>query len=237
MLELVTVATTNDRICSVPMVLPILFAGPTLYRAQAIATVPIAEYRLEHPVVRGSVARVATGTPGCMVIVDGLFHESLAVGHAEIRDAMTAGWKVWGLSSMGAIRAREMSSLGMRGYGRVYRRFTGDGDFRDDEVALLHAPESPYRELSEPMVHIRAALDDVVGDGRLSASARDAVLAPLLESWYGDRTLARLRELVAGVAPSASEWIADWMATFDRYREKALDLIQFMDERPWASGL
>ncbi|WP_425300876.1 TfuA-like protein, partial [Nocardia wallacei] len=33
----------------------------------------------------------------------------------EIREALEAGWSVWGLSSMGAIRAAEMRLLGMRG--------------------------------------------------------------------------------------------------------------------------
>jgi hypothetical protein len=222
------------------MALPILFAGPTLHRARAIATapVPIDEYLLEAPVVRGSVARIAGAhPPGCMVIVDGLFHESLAVGHAEIRDAMTAGWRIWGLSSMGAIRAREMSALGMHGYGRVHELYARDGDFRDDEVALLHEGDPPYRELSEPLVHIRAALDDVVGDGRLDAGARDAVLATLTRSWYGERTLAWLRELVVREAPTAAAWVAGWLADFDRYRWKAIDLLRFMDERPWRSVL
>ena len=38
---------------------------------------------------------------------------------------------------MGAIRAREMAHLGMRGFGRVFERFVAEDDFQDDEVALL----------------------------------------------------------------------------------------------------
>ena len=97
------------------------------------------------PVRRLDVAKLTATErrPGTLVIVDGLFHDTLAVGHAEIREAMRRGWRVWGLSSMGAIRAREMAPLGMKGFGRVFERFEAEADFQDDEVALLHEPRPP----------------------------------------------------------------------------------------------
>src|SRR2546423_1317132 len=105
----------------------VLFVGPTMAtspRARALAKGCV----VRRPVRRGDVARLVASRkkPGTMAIVDGVFHDSLAVGHAEIRDALARGWAVWGLSSMGAIRAREMSHVGMRGFGRVYARFAAE---------------------------------------------------------------------------------------------------------------
>jgi hypothetical protein len=138
-----------------------LFAGPTLARSPH-ARVLVRGVSVRSPVKRGDVERLveaypaSRGRPGVIVLADGLFHDTLAVGHAELRAALRAGWRLWGLSSMGAIRAHEMAPLGMRGFGRVYERFQAEPDFQDDEVALLHGPAPEYRTLSEPLVHLRA---------------------------------------------------------------------------------
>src|SRR5579859_7788998 len=118
-----------------------LFVGPTMAaseRARRLAR----RLRVRRPIKRAEVERLASRRqrPGVLAIVDGLFHDTLSVGHAEIREAIRNGWQAWGLSSMGAIRAREMSSLGMHGFGQVYARFEQEADFQDDEVALLHEP-------------------------------------------------------------------------------------------------
>ena len=60
---------------------------------------------------------------GNIVIVDGIFQQVIAVGHAEIREALEKGIDILGMSSMGAIRAYEMRDLGMKGYGKVYDWF------------------------------------------------------------------------------------------------------------------
>ena len=79
---------------------------------------------------------------------------------------------MWGLSSMGAIRAREMAHLGMRGYGSVYAPFATEGDFQDDEVALLHEPNAPYRPVSEPLVHLREAVAHLASERSSPAPTR-----------------------------------------------------------------
>src|SRR5262249_26845133 len=178
-----------------------------------------------------AIARIVkeNGSPGTIVVVDGLFHTDLAVGHAELRAALRGGWTVWGVASMGAIRAREMSALGMKGYGEVYELYCRDGvDFRDDEVALLHGAAPEYAELSEPLVHMRAALAALVARGAVAEAVRAPVLAELEGMWFGDRTLpwlaSRLRELVPAIGPEVDAALAG----FDRYRIKSLDLIRFV---------
>src|SRR5579862_9150728 len=110
----------------------ILFAGPSLYPAGRMLTVPPGVQVLP-PAQRGDIAALCrTSVPGVCVLADGLFHQCAAVGHAELRMALQSGWAVWGLASMGAIRAYEMRAMGVRGFGRVYEMFQSDGDFQDD---------------------------------------------------------------------------------------------------------
>jgi len=192
------------------------------------------------PARRGDVAAlVARFTPRTLVLVDGVFHQVLAVGHVELRDAIAAGWTVWGLSSMGAIRAREMQHMGMRGFGEVFSRFCEPGDFRDDEVTLLHTPGPEYRELSEPMVHLRVALDDLSARGAISSAQARDIRDHLLGRYFGDRTLALfarlLREHGAEIEPDDRPGEVSWPG-FDRYRIKCHDLIRFIDEVIDASG-
>jgi hypothetical protein len=216
----------------------VMFVGPTLAgssQARALAK----GHRLRRPIRRHDVDELVAAQrktrkkPGVIVIVDGVFHDTLAVGHAEIREALAAGWRVWGLSSMGAIRAREMAHLGMRGFGSVYERFCGEGDFQDDEVALLHEPGAPYRAVSEPLVHLRAAIEHLVAREIVSADDARGVVGDLKARWYGERTVARAKSALkkcAGVEGGAVE--REWRE-FDRFRWKTLDLVRFLTERPF----
>jgi hypothetical protein len=192
---------------------------------------PIGGIEVRLPVKRGDVPMIVkeNQTPGTLVVVDGLFHYEMAVGHAELRTAMRRGWTVWGLSSMGAIRAREMSTLGVRGFGKVYDLFCQENvDFRDDEVTLLHDVAPTYAELSEPLAHIRVGLADLAARGVIDEGIRARMIEELEGMWFGDRTLPgvfnRLRELVPGIEGELREFIAG----FDRYRIKSLDLIRFL---------
>ncbi len=182
------------------------------------------------PVERGDVARlVEESEPGTVVVVDGRFHDALAVGHLELREALARGWNVWGVSSMGAIRAYEMRDLGMRGFGQVYRAFFEHDDFQDDEVALLHNPEPPYQPLSEPMVHLRAAVEVMRRRSLLTPASAHRVVRALKERWYGERTVSLLTHLARAEArPAAHSGIEDLLRAFDRFRVKTHDLVGFL---------
>jgi hypothetical protein len=149
-----------------------------------------------------------------------------------LRAAIEAGWQVWGLSSMGAIRAAEMRSLGMRGFGAVYQRFVDDPRFRDDEVALLHEPSPPYRTFSEPLVHVRAGLEALGREG-LAAADAERILAALYPLWFGDRTAARIHQAAAAVIGDGAA--TAWLARFDEFQRKSQDLAGFL-EGPGGAG-
>jgi hypothetical protein len=215
----------------------VMFVGPTL-ASSATARKLARAFDLRRPVRRDDIAKLTEGKrkPGTVVIVDGVFHDTLAVGHAEIREALARGWSVWGLSSMGAIRAREMAHLGMRGFGQVYERFNAADDFQDDEVALLHEPAAPYRSVSEPLVHLRAAIAHLVALEIIAARDALAVVADLKSRWYGERTVTRAAHALKACPRVDGGAVDAELRAFDRFRLKTIDLVQFLEERPFMAN-
>jgi hypothetical protein len=134
---------------------------------------------------------------------------------------------------MGAIRAREMAPLGMRGFGRVFERFAAEGDFQDDEVALLHEADAPFRPVSEPLVHLRAAVEHLVAEGIVSEPDGRAVVSELKSRWYGERTVRGTAEALARRAPEASARVRQELREFGRFALKTLDLERFLERHPW----
>lgn len=209
-----------------------VFVGPTLNGSREL--IRGSSVKLVPPVKRGDLDRlVSTRRPGVIAIVDGQFHQCLSVGHAEIRNALTCGWRVWGLSSMGAIRACEMQHMAMRGYGEVYEWFCRDESFRDDEVALTHDPEPPYRPLSEPLIHIRVWLQALVLSGVLTKHQEQRLVKRLMDMWFGNRTLFAVRSMVVELVPEHTAKVDETLKNFDRFRLKTQDLQNFLIEQPW----
>ena len=211
-----------------------IFAGPTLNGSATL--VQSSSIKLLPPVKRGDIDHlVSTRRPGVIAIVDGQFHQCLSVGHAEIRSAVATAWQVWGLSSMGAIRACEMRHMGVRGYGQVYDWFCRDEDFRDDEVALLHLSTPPYLALSEPLIHIRLWLRELVKIRLLSSRQEKRLLEKLMSMWFGERTLLHARSMVVEAVPRHVLRVDETLENFDRFRIKSHDLVSFLQNQPWKS--
>ena len=209
-----------------------LFAGPTLNGSAASAAA--ARVKVLPPVKRGDVAHLISKRKcGVIAIVDGQFHQCLSVGHAEILLAITNGWQVWGLSSMGAIRACEMRHLGVQGFGQVYDWFCRDEHFRDDEVALTHQSTPPYVALSEPLIHIRLWLRELKRIHLLTSRQEQRLLDELMSMWFGERTLHRVRSMVLDSIGVRRDEVDETLANFDRFRVKCHDLFAFLEAQPW----
>jgi hypothetical protein len=211
-----------------------LFAGPSAHGLEADSLLQPGD-RLLPPARRGDIQALvsSSGQPGVIVLCDGIFQEAPAVSHAEICAALDAGWPVWGVSSMGAIRAWELRHEGMQGHGYVHAQFSRFDDFTDDEVCLLHFPEPPWFPVSEPLVNLRYALECRGPALGIAPAAAQAAVDALRALWFGDRTLDRMRAVlvaVAGVDPPVAQALIDWL---EPHRIKALDLASLMAERPW----
>lgn len=205
----------------------IIFVGPT---AHGIDLPALDGVGYMPPVRRGDIHALARSrSPATVAIVDGTYHSYPAVGHRELREAMESGWVIWGLSSMGAIRAAELGPHGMKGFGQVFTRFNEDADFGDDEVALLHGVDAPYLPISEPLIHLRSLINALVKKGLIDASEANDVLDELKTSWFGTRTIGRLRQLLRETHnPDAANAI-----DIRPHRLKTFDLQAFLQKQPW----
>ena len=68
--------------------------------------------------------------------------------------------KIYGASSMGALRASELDRYGMIGIGKIYHLYRDGTLNSDDEVALSFESEG-YTPLSEPLINIRETIKSI----------------------------------------------------------------------------
>ncbi|MBK8505442.1 MAG: TfuA-related McrA-glycine thioamidation protein [Saprospiraceae bacterium] len=211
----------------------ILFAGPSLNQVSKDLLIGL-DLDCRPPCQRLDIAKVLKdGQAKYIIIVDGLFHQVNSVGYREIVEALAQDIEIWGLSSMGAIRAYELRHLGMKGFGQVYDRFFEEEDFQDDEVALLHGPSPDYLKFSEPLIHMRLCIDDLVEQGSVCVEHGFEIIAFLKQEYFGERTLGLFSETLLRITGQRLEAL---VTDFNQYRQKEHDLFQFLYRKIWLDG-
>jgi len=173
----------------------VAFLGPSLPASEAHCT-------LLPPAQKGDVWRALDRLrPDSIALIDGVFESAPSVWHHEILDALDAGVLVYGGASMGAVRAAELHSRGMRGVGRVFEWYR-DGRITDDsEVALLHADaEHGFRPLTVPLVNVRWAAECAERAGILRPAEARALVASSARIFYQERTWPRVLEALSAAA-------------------------------------
>ena len=137
----------------------------------------------KRPIQRGDLAQAVKEHPDIIGIIDGVFHQNSAVGHKEILNAMKNGIKVYGASSMGALRASELDTLGMEGIGYVYEQYaTGEVD-SDDDVAVMLDSET-LEALSEPLINMKYVFTNAVAENIITEEEKDELLAIAKKTFY-----------------------------------------------------
>jgi hypothetical protein len=179
------------------------FIGPSLSVERARSIAPQAVLR--PPAERGSLFREDLAPGDRVLIVDGYYGHRPAIAHLEILDAMRRGAIVAGASSIGALRAAELTAFGMCGYGRVYEAYAR-GELRgDDEVAVMHDAET-YRMTSAPLVNLRANIDRAVTAGVVEPSDAAWLVEHLRQRWFGERSYAAAIHAARERAPRLREF-------------------------------
>ena len=206
-----------------------IFVGPTLVDSKVSLTqLKKKGYIVLPPIKRGDLPSIVTNNSnGRIVIVDGVFQDFPSVGHKEILYALQNDWDVWGLASMGAIRAAEMDTLGMKGFGEVYKLFK-EKKLDDDEVALLFAPEElNYKPMTEPLIHFRIAIENFIQQRIISDENGKELVKTLKEMWFGYRTKAVFERLLIDL--NLEEHKCKFLLSkFNKFRIKSKDLRRFI---------
>src|SRR5512136_104389 len=207
----------------------IVFLGPSLERETAETILP-AEYR--PPARRGDLLRAAEEGATIIGLIDGVFHQESAVAHREILAAIKKGVRVIGSSSMGALRAAEMDTLGMTGIGEVYRMYKSGELVSDDEVALIFDPETGF-PLSEPLINIRFTLMEAERQDILTPQDRAALLSAAQSVFYPQRTYGRIVSAAGmAVCPETQERFLAWVKVHavDQKRNDAIATLGYIHE-------
>ncbi len=205
----------------------VVFLGPSCDHATAQEILK-ADYR--PPARRGDIARAAGSGARIIGLIDGVFFQDCAVAHREILAALRAGVRVIGASSMGALRAAELDSLGMEGVGEIYRAYREGRLIADDEVALLFDPET-FVSFSDPLVNIRATLQGALACGVIGADTAGELLKTARALYFPERTYDGIVEAAEGrVDP---EDLARFLAfarehAVDRKREDAILALRYI---------
>lgn len=190
----------------------VIFAGPSVAAADLQAE---GEIEVLPPVRRGDIEAVlARDEPPTRIgIVDGEFMQSLMISPKEIARPMENGRaRFYGSSSIGALRAVELSALGMVGIGRVFQLYATGAVRADDEVAMVFDADS-MRALSEPMVNIRVAIAAARERGIVSEELATMFLSTAKQLYYPDRTYQRVLSLLAPTYPAAElDPLRDYLA-------------------------
>jgi ribosomal protein S12 methylthiotransferase accessory factor len=158
----------------------IVFLGPSLPLDEARSILD-ADFR--PPCRRGDLEGLASGS--IVGLIDGVFHQTEAISPREIVDALRCGVRIFGGSSIGALRAAEVPDV--HGVGRVYEMYRDGVIDSDDEVAVAFDPET-LLPVTVPLVNVRFALDRLTRSGTVTAETASSILSAAAGLHYTQRT-------------------------------------------------
>lgn len=141
------------------------------------------------PVKRGDIYELLEKRDDIEIIgiIDGVFHQSPAVAHKEILEALKRDIIVVGGSSMGALRACELYPFGMIGVGSIFEDYKNGVIESDDDVAVSLNPET-YEQMSESWINMKYNFDFAVEDQIISQEECNELLQISKDTYYPKRS-------------------------------------------------
>ncbi len=113
---------------------PVIFLGPTLSIEKAKEILD-ADYR--KPAKKGDLLQLALSDVKVVGLIDGYFLQDYPPTPIEVYNLLRKkDIRVFGSSSLGALRAVELNKFGMKGVGKIFEIFRKGIIDSDDEVAV-----------------------------------------------------------------------------------------------------
>ena len=144
----------------------------------------------KRPIKRGDLGHDIKENPDIIGIIDGVFHQNSSVGHKEILNVMNKGITVVGSSSMGALRASELDTLGMIGIGYVYEQYATGKVTSDDDVAVMLDSDT-LESLSEPLINMDYVFTNAVNENIITETQKDELIEIAKSTFYPKRNYSQ----------------------------------------------
>lgn len=167
-----------------------IYSGLSLGPAHVARILPQAEFA--RPIKRRDVWLDIKQGYHVLGIVDGEFLQNLAVSPSEIADAMRCGIKVYGSSSMGAMRAAELREYGMIGVGRIFEHIRDADYFKDDHLGQLFA-DGAGSKFSLPFLDLKLGIEDLSEKGKVGKEDAAVVIRLYEQLHFSERSFSALR--------------------------------------------
>ena len=215
-----------------------IFAGPTLPPRDPARSL---ERSWMPPARHGDVYRaVVTLRPRAIGIVDGFFQWAPAVWHKEILWAIHRGVHVFGAASMGALRAAELSSFGMRGVGAIFEAYR-DGTYSPHAARRHSKTTTKLRSCTgrrraatsqppKPWSTSDCTLTRAEREGVIDAAARARLVSIGKELFFPTARTRRFceRGRKTGLLPEVADRLEAWLPA-GRVDQKRLDAVAMLD--------
>lgn len=196
-----------------------VFTGPTLTAEEVVAILPDAVVR--PPVAHGDLMRGDLRRGDAVVIIDGFYHQQAPVRHKEILELLGCGIHVVGCSSMGALRAAELSACGMVGYGAVFEMYRDGVIDADDEVAVTHGRSGSLATRNTPLVAVRHAVARAAAAAVITAEQGEVFVSACRTLHYTDRSWYAVRHVVRALHPQHEAALDELLAHLEAHPRDA----------------
>ena len=181
----------------------------------------------KRPIKRGDLGQALKENPDIIGIIDGVFHQNSSVGHKEILAVLDKGIKVIGASSMGALRASELDSLGMIGVGYVYDQYRTGKVASDDDVAVMLDSET-LEALSEPLINMDYVFNTAVEENIITQEEKEELIKIAKSTFYPKRNYAQTLNSSSLDDDTKNQLINFIRESADIKKEDAKELIRYI---------
>ena len=212
------------------MVKIIIYAGLSLPFSEAkeiLYSTDDIEVIYKRPIQRGDLNLALKENPDIIGIIDGVFHQNSAVGHKEILKVMKNGVKVFGASSMGALRASELDSLGMVGVGYCYNQYASGAIDSDDDVAVMLDSDS-LEALSTPLISMNYVFENAVCEKIITESEKEELSSIAKSTFYPKRNYSQTLAKSSLNDEKKSALIDFIRESDDIKRQDAIELLKYI---------
>jgi len=181
----------------------------------------------KRPIKRGDLGHDIKENPDIIGIIDGVFHQNSSVGHKEILNVINKGITVVGASSMGALRASELDTLGMTGIGYVYEQYAIGKVASDDDVAVMLDSET-LEALSEPLINMEYVFENAVSENIITENQKDELIKIAKSTFYPKRNYSQTLNSSSLDDETKSKLIDFIRRSVDIKKEDAKELITYI---------